>query len=104
MEINDIQKVITENKAVVLYFYNDNCAPCKVLRPKVQDLVEMEFPLMKFVLINSEQFPVTSAAYSVFASPTIIALFEAKEYIRESKNISISELRGKIERIYKMVF
>ncbi len=104
MEINDIQKVIADNVAVVLYFYNDNCAPCKVLRPKVQDLVEIEFPLMKFVLINSEQFPVTSAAYGVFASPTIIFFFEAKEYIRESKNISISELHDKIERIYSMVF
>lgn len=104
MEINDIQKVIAGNTAVVLYFYNDNCAPCKVLRPKVQDLVEKEFPLMKFVLINAEQFPATSASMGVFASPTLIVFFESKEYIRESKNISISELHDKIERIYKMVF
>ncbi len=104
MELNDIQNYTKENQAVLLYFYNDSCAPCKVLRPKVQELVEGSFPEMKFILINAEQFPATSASYGVFASPTIVAFFEAKEYIRESKNISISELHDKIDRIYSMIF
>jgi len=104
MEISDIQRIILEKQAILLYFYNDNCAPCKVLRPKVQELIETEFPEMEFVLINAESYPATAAEYGVFASPTIIAFFEAKEYIREIKNISISELYEKINRIYKMIF
>lgn len=104
MELIDIQNYTKENQAVLLYFYNDSCAPCKVLRPKVQELVESRFPEMKFILINAEQFPATASSYGVFASPTIIAFFEAKEYIRESKNISISELDDKISRIYNMIF
>ena len=104
MELNDIQDYTKDNLAVMLYFYNDNCAPCKVLRPKVQELVENSFPKMKFVLINAEQFPSTAASLGVFASPTIISFFEGKEYIRESKNISISELYDKIDRIYSMIF
>ena len=104
MKINDIQLIIEENQAVLLYFYNDNCAPCKALRPKVQELVQEEFPLMKMFLINAEQFPETVAAFGVFASPTLIVLFEQKEYIRESKNISISELYNKIDRIYSMIY
>jgi hypothetical protein len=56
------------------------------------------------MLINAELFPATAASYGVFSSPTIIAFFEAKEYIRESKNISISELHDKIKRIYNMIF
>ena len=104
MEVNDIQNYTKENQAVLLYFYNDSCAPCKVLRPKVQEMVETGFPEMKFMLINAEQFPATAAMYGVFSSPTIIAFFEAKEYIRESKNISISELHEKISRIYNMIF
>jgi thioredoxin 1 len=104
MELNDIQNYTKGNQAVLLYFYNDSCAPCKVLRPKVQELVESSFPEMKFMLINAEQYPATAASYGVFASPTIIAFFEAKEYIRESKNISISELHDKINRIYSMIF
>jgi len=104
MEIKDIESLITEKAAVLIYFYNDNCAPCKILRPKVQELVQDEFPNIEFRLINAEQFPATSAQYGVFSSPTLLVYFEGKEYIRESKNISISELHDKIERIYRMIF
>jgi len=104
MEIQDIEKLITEKAAVLLYFYNDNCAPCKILRPKVQELVQDNFPNIEFRLINAEQFPATSAQFGVFASPALLVFFEGKEYIRESKNISIGELHDKIERIYSMIF
>jgi thiol-disulfide isomerase/thioredoxin len=104
MEIQDIEQLITEKAAVLLYFYNDNCAPCKILRPKVQELVQDNFPNIEFRLINAEQFPVTSAQFGVFASPALLVFFEGKEYIRESKNISIGELHDKIERIYSMIF
>lgn len=104
MEINELQILVSQKQAVLVYFYNDNCAPCKVLRPKVSSLVETEFPLISLVLINTELFPSTSAAYSVFASPLIILFCEGKEYVRESKNISISELHQKVDRVYKMLF
>ena len=104
MGIQDIEKLTTEKAAVLLYFYNDNCAPCKILRPKVQELVQDNFPNIEFRLINAEQFPATSAQFGVFASPALLVFFEGKEYIRESKNISIGELHDKIERIYNMIF
>jgi thiol-disulfide isomerase/thioredoxin len=104
MEIKDIESLVANKVAVLLYFYNDNCAPCKILRPKVQELVHDHFPNIEFRLINAEQFPATSAQFGVFASPTLLVFFEGKEYIRESKNISISELHDKIDRIYKMIF
>ncbi|MDO9258107.1 MAG: thioredoxin family protein [Bacteroidales bacterium] len=104
MDIKDIESLVADNTAVLLYFYNDNCAPCKILRPKVQELVQDNFPRIEFRLINAEQHPALSAQHGVFASPTLIVFFEGKEYIRESKNISISELHDKIERIYNMIF
>jgi thioredoxin 1 len=104
MEIIEIENLLMSKPAVMLYFYNDSCAPCKILRPKVQELISTEFPNIEFHLINSEQNAAVSAHYSVFASPAILVFFEGKEYIRESKNISISELHDKIERIYKMAF
>jgi thiol-disulfide isomerase/thioredoxin len=104
MEISEIQSLISNKTIVLLYFYNDNCAPCKVLRPKVQEMVTSDFPNIEFRLINAELYPATSAEYGVFASPTLLIFIEGKEYIRESKNISISELHDKIERYYDMVF
>jgi thioredoxin 1 len=104
MTITDIQQLIENNTAVLLYFYNDNCAPCKILRPKVQDMAETYFNKLKFILVNAEQSAETSAYFGIFSSPTLLVFFEGKEYIRESKNISISELHDKIDRYYKMIF
>ena len=104
MEITEIQTLIAENPAVLLYFYNDHCAPCQVLRPKVQALLERDFPLIEFLLIDAEQNAATTAQYGVFASPALVVFFDGKEYIRESKNISIYELHDKIERIYRLIF
>ncbi len=104
MDINDIQNLIEVKPAVLIYFFNDTCAPCKILRPKVQEMVETDFPNMDFQLVNTEKHTGIAAQFGVFASPTLLVFFEGKEYIRESKNISISELHDKIERIYNMVF
>ncbi len=104
MTDNDIQDFIKNNTAILLYFYNDTCAPCKILRPKVQDMIEADFPKIQFKLINAEQYAATAVQYGVFSSPTLLVFFEGKEYIRESKNISISELHDKTERIYRMIF
>jgi len=104
MEILDIEKLIAIKPAVLVYFYNDACAPCKVLRPKVQEMIETHFPKMGFQLVNTEKYSGTAAHFGVFASPTLLVFFEGKEYIRESKNISMGELHDKIERIYNMVF
>jgi thiol-disulfide isomerase/thioredoxin len=100
----ELQTMISENQAIMLYFYNDNCAPCKVLVPKIQQMVQDDFPSLKVHLINTEFEPVASARYDIFASPTLLVFFEGKEYIRESKNISISELHDKTERFYSMIY
>jgi thioredoxin-like negative regulator of GroEL len=104
MNSQEIRNATINNTAVLVYFFNNGCAPCKVLRPKVQVLLETEFPEMQFILIDTENSPSTAAEYGVFSSPTIIVFFENKEYIRESKNISISELQSKIDRFYSMIY
>jgi thiol-disulfide isomerase/thioredoxin len=104
MELNEIQELIVAKQAVMLYFFNDNCAPCKVLRPKVMEMVIDNFPNIGFHLINAEQFLSTAAHFGVFSAPTILVFFEGKEYIRESKNISMNELHDKVERLYNMLF
>lgn len=104
MDKVEIQNLIANDIAILLYFYNDNCAPCKVLRPKVQQMIQKDFPNIKFILINTEQENLVSVDFGIFSSPTILVLFEGKEYIRESKNISLSELHDKISRIYNMIF
>jgi thioredoxin-like negative regulator of GroEL len=101
---DNLQQQIKNEKGLIAYFYSDRCAPCISLRPKVAEMVERNFPGLKLVLINSEEYPETTGGFGVFANPTIIVFFEGKEFRRYSKYISINELGGDIERVYKMVF
>ncbi len=38
--LDELQNIITEKAASLAYFYNDNCAPCLSLRPKVIEMIE----------------------------------------------------------------
>ncbi len=99
-----ISNLIENETAVIIYFYSDNCAPCLSLRPKVQKLVNDNYPKIKLALINSEKYPELPASYNIFSNPTLLLFFEGREYRRESKYISIPQLSEAIERPYNMIF
>ena len=42
--LKKFQQLIENEQALLLYFYNDDCAPCLSLRPKVLELVKKSFP------------------------------------------------------------
>lgn len=88
----------------MLYFKNDQCGPCKVLRPKVQELIETKFPKLELIVVDSIQNPALSGEFQVFANPTLLVFFDGKEYIRKSKYVSIGELETEIGRLYAMMF
>jgi thioredoxin 1 len=90
--------------AVLLYFYHDHCPPCRVLRPKVEQLIASSFPEMKLLYVNGLEHPAITASYQVFGFPTLVGFFEGKEYFRKSKFVSIPELSEAIGRPYRLLF
>jgi thioredoxin-like negative regulator of GroEL len=95
---------LKEEPALLAYFSTNACNVCKVLKPKVAELVQSEFPNMKLAYIPSDVLPDVAAQNQVFAAPTILIFFEGREYIRKSRSIGISELQREIDRPYSMVF
>ena len=39
-DLDSLQEKIAAEKGVLLYFSNDSCSVCKVLRPKVAELLQ----------------------------------------------------------------
>lgn len=95
---------IEKEKALMVYFFNDECAPCISLRPKVEHLIVDSFPKMKLIFVNSKSEPEVPAMFGIFANPAILLFFEGKEYQRYSKFVSITELNETIRRYYSMLF
>lgn len=101
--LDELQDLISNEQALLIYFYNDHCAPCKSLRPKILEMMEQRFPKMELRFVNSEKKEIP-AHYGVYDNPTLLVFFDRKEYIRVSKYVSTQQLAEKIERYYSMVF
>jgi len=104
MELTDLQLRIGSSPAILLYFYNDQCAPCLSLRPKVTRLLESKFPLIEMQMINATDHLSIASSYGVFSSPAILVFFEGKEVFRGSKYIGMNELEDKLSRYYSILF
>lgn len=98
------KKFSDENPAVCFYMSTPQCNVCKVLKPKVMDLIKTKFTQIKFVYVDLNEAREIAGQLSVFAIPTIIIFFEGKEAIRVSRNISIEMLGEQIERYYQLMF
>lgn len=102
--IQDFTTALAENEAVLAYFSTEICSVCKILKPKVSEMVSKSFPLMKMVYIESDKLPELAAQNRVFAAPTVIVFFDGRETICKSRAFGIDELNSEIQRPYSMLF
>jgi len=94
--------VIAENIFVLVYLSGLNCAVCQAVKPKIERLINDNFPDIALFEILTNQFPELAARLSVFTIPVILFFVEGKEYIREVRFIEISVLKQKIEKILSL--
>lgn len=101
---SEFQKILSDNKAVLVYFSNDTCNVCKVLKPKVEKMLSESFPEIPMYYVDTVLTPDISAQHTVFTIPTIVVFFEGREIIRKSRHIGVDQLQSEIERPYSIFF
>lgn len=102
--LDNFRSIIESEDAVLIYFSHEKCNVCKVLKPKIQKLLEDSFPKMKMFYSDTEFYPEVAAQNSIFTVPTIIIYIDGKEHTRKSRNIGINELEKELERPYNLMF
>ena len=102
--LEEYEKFISENPATLIYFSTPQCNVCKVLKPKLVEFINADFPNIKMGYINSEQLPEAAAQNRIFTVPTIIVLLDGKEFIRKSRNVNLAEFNDELERPYSLYF
>jgi len=100
----DFQGSLEQNDAVLFYFSHENCNVCKVLKPKIEELILRGFPKMKLFYCDTFKSPELAAQNQIFTVPTLLVFFRGKEYIRKSRNLGIEELKSEIWRSYDLLF
>lgn len=101
---NNLQfdQLVEDHPMVLAYFSGPNCSVCASLKPKIEMLVEQQFPEVKFVEVPTEQAPELAARFTVFSVPVVMFFVEGREYIREARNISVTELSSKMGKIVQL--
>jgi len=102
--LQELEEIMGREKALLIYFSSDTCSVCKVLKPKVSELLQDQFPRMKLRYVNTELSPLISGQFRVFTIPTILIYFEGKEQFRFSRNIHLQQLEESLSRPYSLVF
>ncbi len=102
--IKDFEELLQSHPASLVYFYQDKCGVCKVLFPKVQELLEKEFPKMEMIVIEAAQNRELAAQLRMLAVPGVMVFFDGKEFFRSNGLTTITELNFKISRLYAMFF
>lgn len=100
----DLEKLVNQSDAILVYFFSDRCPPCMSLRPKVEQMMKEEFPNMQMVYIDAEHHLEMASHYQAFSLPVLVFFFEGKEFLRFSKYVSLAELKESIGRIYRLYY
>lgn len=104
LTLEDFNKAAADNLAAAFYFTTPGCGVCKVLLPKIEELLIEQFVEIKLYKIDCTKAPEVSAQNNVFTVPTFLIFFEGREFIRKARSMSIDELADEIGRPYSMIF
>lgn len=99
-----LNTAIDTERALLVYFSHEHCNVCKVLKPKIQELITQHYPKFKMLYCDTVNQPEIAAQHAVFAVPTILIWFQGKETFRFSRNIGLAGLEDAIARPYALLF
>jgi len=76
------QEVLQASGLVFVDFYGDTCAPCKALRPHVDELAEKYASSLKFTALNTSKARRLAISQKVLGLP-VLAVYKDGEKLRE---------------------
>ena len=102
--VDALRSSIADEQALLAYFTSPDCNVCRVLKAKLVDLLEGDFPHLKPFHVDCACHPEIAAAYSVFAVPTILVFFDGREWLRASRYLGLQEFKDALIRPYGLIF
>lgn len=99
-----LKKFTSENKGALLYFSTPDCNVCKVLKPKLYELIASKYPGIEFGYVDISTLKEIAGELAIFSVPTVIVYFDGREFFRKSRNLSLEEFSSEIDRPYTLLY
>jgi len=101
--IENIEKSIKENIAVMVYFSAPTCNVCHALKPKLMEALDANFKEFVVESVDISVEEEIAPHFDVFAIPTVLVFLDGKEFLRKSRHMSVDEVIKAIQRPYEMM-
>ena len=86
-------------KIDLLYFTGKTCGVCKVLKPKLLEAVQENFPKVDIRVVDVEEEIEFTGQSMVFTLPVVILKADDKEMYRFARSFSVYEVLDKLKRL-----
>lgn len=103
MDIETIEKRLTSELAVGLYFSAPTCNVCHALKPKLLTAFDANFPQLSVISVDISETPEVASHFGVFAIPTLLIYLDGKEFLRKSRHMSVDQVVEEIKRPYDIM-
>lgn len=103
MTKEELEAKIKNELGAMVYFNGEQCSVCHALRPKLKELFDAKFPLIEQIYIDLEENIEIASQMGVFSLPTMIVYLDGKEFLREGRAMSVSQIETKLGRIYDIM-
>lgn len=87
----------------VLLFYTDECNVCHSLQPRIARIMENDFPTIPYIEVRIGQADNLHVRFGVYTAPVLLAFLEGKEYIRQSRYISVGKFAADLNRLLTLI-
>ncbi|MFN3137767.1 MAG: thioredoxin family protein [Allomuricauda sp.] len=83
----------------LIFFTSKTCGVCKVLKPKLLDAVQANFPKVGIRLVDVEEEEEFTGQSMVFTLPVVIIKVDGREMYRFARSFSVYEVLEKLKRL-----
>lgn len=92
------QNILQKNTYTIVFFEGKNCQVCHALLPKIQAIVESDFPGTPLEIVNTDANPDIAGQYIVFTLPLILVFKQGREVVRIGGKNPIHEIKEKLKQ------
>ena len=90
------EEVIKSETPVLVDFWAEWCAPCKIIAPMVEELAEELDGKVKFAKLDVEENPKTATSYGIRGIPTLLIFNAGKPVDQVVGAVPKSVLKGRL--------